>query len=61
MASAGVLGELAATGEGYAAVSTTAGTGNWLLLFRSANRALARSYFEDELGSAPVRGAESRP
>jgi hypothetical protein len=28
------------------------------LLFRSANRALAHSLFETELGPAPMRGAE---
>lgn len=48
----GVLVELVATGEGYAVVETAAGTGNRLLLFRNANRALARSVFEAELGLA---------
>ena len=57
----GVLVELVATGEGYAVVETAAGTGNRLLLFRSANRALARSLFEAELGLALAGSAEERP
>jgi len=57
----GVLVELVATGEGYAAVSTAAGTGNRLLLFRSQSPALARSLFEAELRPAPARGAGEQP
>ena len=57
----GVLVELVATGEGYAVVETAAGSGNRLLLFCSKSRALARSLFEAELGTAPVRRAGSQP